>query len=140
MEKPPLSELAELVGRKQALVERLRRHAARCTYPAIEARVSSLADKEADHFDRLRKLLLDRGASPRPPQSESGEGANNWERLSRDLILLSAIASGLRVCAIRWESLDTAAARLMTTIAGEDLEHESELRKIVLRCDSMALD
>lgn len=139
-ESRAIADLADLVGRKEAFIGRLYRHADQCAYPAMAAQIRWLADKQAEHFKTLRAILVDRGAWPRPPADQPREGSNNWERLSGDLAILSAYASGLRRCAIEWEALDREVADTLAQVAAEDVDHESDLRQLALKCDPQALD
>ena len=139
-EKRAVDELAELAGRKEALIARLLRHAARCSYPAMAADLKTLADKEAAHFKTLRNILSDRGMWPRPPEDQPREGSSNWERLGGDLSMLSALAAGLRLCAMHWEPVDQEVGDVVATMATEDVDHESDLRQLALKCDPQAFD
>jgi len=106
----------------------------------MAADLKVLAEKEAAHFKTLRAILSDRETWPRPPQSEPREGASNWERLSSDLAILSALAAGLRLCAMHWETVDQDIADTLSTMATEDVDHESDLRQLTLKCDPQAFD
>ncbi|MHB8384270.1 MAG: hypothetical protein ACYDC3_18240 [Candidatus Binataceae bacterium] len=139
-EKRAADELAGLAGRKEVLIARLGRHAARCSYPSMAADLKTLAEKEAAHFKTLRNILSDREMWPRPPEDQPREGSSNWERLGGDLSILSAIAAGLRLCAMHWEAVDQEVADALATIAAEDVDHESDLRQIALKCDPQAFD
>ncbi|HUY29311.1 MAG TPA: hypothetical protein VMV27_18020 [Candidatus Binataceae bacterium] len=139
-EKRAADELAGLAGRKEVLIARLARHAGRCSYPAMAADLKTLAEKEAAHFKTLRKILSDRDMWPRPPQSEPREGSSNWERLSGDLAILAALAAGLRLCAMHWEAVDQEIADVLGAMATEDVDHESDLRQLALKCDPQAFD
>lgn len=139
-EKRVAEELAGLAGHKEALIARLGRHAARCSYPAMAADLKVLAEKEAAHFKILRNILSDREMWPRPPEDQPREGSSNWERLGGDLAMLSALAAGLRLCAMHWEAVDQEIADTLGTMATEDVDHESDLRQLALKCDPQAFD
>ena len=139
-EKRAIDELADLAGRKEVLIARLGRHAARCAYPAMAKELTSLAEKETAHFKTLRMILSDRERWPRPPEAEPREGSSNWERLGGDLAILVAVAAGLRLCAMHWEAVDQKIAATLDTMATEDVDHESDLRKLALKCDPQAFD
>jgi hypothetical protein len=134
------NELAELAGRNEALAARLVRHAAATTYSNIRAGVQALADEETVHLRRLKAILSARELWPRPPEPMAREGLNNWERLSADLELLSSLAAAFHRAAAEWESVDAAVADELAAIALEDDEHESELRRLALKCDPQAID
>ncbi|HVA77786.1 MAG TPA: hypothetical protein VNF27_07815 [Candidatus Binataceae bacterium] len=139
-EKRAIDELADLAGRKEALIARLGRHATRCAYPAMAAELNALAEKEAAHFKILRAILSDRQTWPRPPENQPREGASNWERLGGDLAILVAIAAGLRLSAMHWEAVDQKIGDTLDTMATEDVDYESDLRKLALKCDPQAFD
>lgn len=122
------------------LIARLGRHAARCAYPAMAAELKTLAEKEAAHFKTLRMILSDRERWPRPPAAEPREGSSNWERLGGDLTILVGLAAGLRLSAMHWEAVDQEIGAALDTMASEDVDHESDLRKLALKCDPQAFD
>ena len=139
-DKTALAELAELTGRKEALIHRLKRHAEMCSYPNIRAGLEHIAQGQADSFKILRAILTDRGTWARPPEATPREGTNNWERLSNDLAIMRSIAVGMQKAAGVWEGIDQAIADKLAPIALADNDAESELRAIALKCDPQALD
>lgn len=139
-DKTALAELAELAGRKEALVERLKRHAEMCSYPTIRAGLERLAAGQAETFEALRGILTGRGTWPRPPEASPREGSNNWERLSNDLATLHALAMGMQKAAGIWEGIDQSISDKLATIAATDDEAEGALRTLALKCDPQALD
>ena len=68
------------------------------------------------------------------------DGSNNWARLSGDLEVLGQLAADLRRNAMKWESVDDGIADTLLELALEDEVRESELRKLAMMCDAMALD
>ena len=139
-EKSAIADLAELAGRKEALVARLERHAEKCSYANIRAGLQQLAIKQAESFKTLRSILSDHDTWPRPPESEPHEGSNNWERLSSDLELLRTVAIGMQKAAGMWDGIDSGIAQKLLPIATADGDAESELRALALKCDPQALD
>jgi hypothetical protein len=139
-DKNALAELAELAGRKEALIDRLVRHAAMCSYPAIRASLEKIAAHQTTSFEVLRSILADHETWPRPPEATPREGANNWERLSNDLTILHTLAAGIQKEVAVWQGVDSAVAEKLAPIALEDLDAESELRQLALKCDPQALD
>lgn len=135
-----LEELAVLAGNNQGLVERMRRHAAICPYPNIKAGVVALAEKEARHVKLLNAILSERNVWAKLPELPLHDGSNNWARLSGDLALLGSLAAELRLASVKWESVSEAISNQLRALANEDDEHESELRKLAMKCDAMALD
>jgi hypothetical protein len=134
-----LEELAMLAGRNQGLIERLKRHAA-LTSENIKAGVERLAEKEAAHVKLINSILADHNVWAKLPEPALHDGSNNWARLSGDLELLGALAADLRVNAMKWESVDEGVAARLMQLAIEDDDRESELRRLALKCDAMALD
>lgn len=134
-----LQDLAALAGRNEGLVERLRRHAA-LTAPNIRGQVESLAEAEAGHVKVLNSILADHDVWAKMPESALHDGANNWARLSGDLLVLGALAADLRINAMRWEAVDEGIAATLLELAIEDEDRESQLRKLAMLCDAMAID
>jgi hypothetical protein len=139
-DKTAVAEMAELAGRKEALIARLRRHAAMCSYPTIKAGLEHIADGQEETFKVLRGILTDRGTWPRPPEATPREGSNNWERLSNDLATMHALAMGMQKAAGVWEGIDQAVADKLAPIAASDDDAEGALRTLALKCDPQALD
>ena len=139
-EKAAIADLAELAGRKEALIARLERHAGKCSYINIRTGLERLAINQAESFRTLRSILSDHDTWPRPPEAEPHEGSNNWERLSSDLELLRTIAIGMQKAVGTWEAVDSGIAEKLMPVATSDGEAESELRSLALKCDPQALD
>jgi hypothetical protein len=134
-----LEELAVLAGHNQGLVDRLSRHAP-LTSPNIKTGVEALAAKEAAHVKVLHSILADHNVWSKLPEAALHDGSNNWARLSGDLELLRALAADLRLNAMKWESVDEGIAATLLQLAIEDDDRESELRRLALKCDALALD
>ena len=134
-----LEELAVLAGHNQGLVERLKRHAP-MTASNIKTGVEALAEKEAGHVKVLHSILADNNVWSKLPESALHDGSNNWARLSGDLEVLGQLAADLRRNAMKWESVDDGIADTLLELALEDEVRESELRKLAMMCDAMALD
>ncbi len=135
-----LEELAVLAGRNQGLVDRLKRHAALISSSNIKTGVEALAEKEAAHVKLIHSILADHNVWAKLPQPALHDGSNNWARLSGDLELIGALAAELRIDAMKWESVDESVAAKLLQLAIEDDDRESELRKLALKCDALALD
>jgi hypothetical protein len=134
-----LEELAAIAGRNQGLIERLKRHAP-LTSSNIRTGVEALAAKEAGHLKVLHSILADNNVWAKLPEAALHDGSNNWARLSGDLEVLGELAAELRLNAMRWESVDDGVAATLLELAIEDEARESELRKLAMMCDAMALD
>ena len=134
------TELAELTGRIEALVDRLRRHAAMCRYPQMRIAVEQLAERQAEHLKSLKQTLAERDTWARPPAPPASEGSNDWGRLSGDLNELATIGDLLHRTAIKFEDSDAATAKVLHQIAADDSNYESDLRQIALKCDPQAID
>jgi hypothetical protein len=139
-DKTALAELAEVAGRKEALINRLARHAAMCPYGTIRTGLEQMAAQQSESFKVLRSLLAERQMWPRPPESTPHEGSNNWERLNHDLAMLGTIVSGMQRASRVWEGIDSATAEKLLPIAIADGEAQSQLRALALKCDPQALD
>jgi hypothetical protein len=134
-----LEELAVIAGRNQGLVERLKRHAA-LTGASIKPGVEALAEKEAAHVKALHSILAEHNVWSKLPEAALHDGSNNWERLTGDLAVLAALASDLRLNAMKWESIDEDIVGKLRQLSIEDDDHESELRHLAMKCDALALD
>jgi hypothetical protein len=135
-----LEGLAVLAGRNQGLVDRLKRHAALTPSSNIKTGVEALAEKEELHVKVIHSILADRNVWAKLPEAALHDGSNNWARLSGDLEIIGALAAELRIDAMKWESVDEAVAEKLLQLAIEDDDRESELRKLALKCDALALD
>ena len=95
-----------------------------------------------EHVERCRNCGYDFSlTSPaKLPELPLHDGSNNWARLSGDLELLGSLAAELRLASVKWESVDEGISNQLRQLANEDAEHESELRKLAMKCDAMALD
>jgi hypothetical protein len=134
-----LNDLANLVGSNEELAARLARHGSMAT-ANLKGGIEALAEQEAAHVKKLKVVLSSRNMWPRPPEPPARDGINNWERLGADLALLGALASGFHRASAQWEGVDPAVADELEAIAIADDDHESELRKLALKCDPQALD
>jgi hypothetical protein len=134
-----LEDLAVIAGHNQGLVDRLKRHAP-LTGASIKPGVEALAEKEAAHVKLLNSILADHNVWAKLPEAALHDGSNNWARLSGDLAVLAALASNLRLNAMKWESVDEGIVDKLRKLAMEDDDHESELRKLAMKCDALALD
>jgi hypothetical protein len=134
-----LEELAVIAGHNQGLVDRLKRHAPQ-TGASIKPGVEALTEKEATHVKVLHSILADHNVWAKLPEPALHDGSNNWARLSGDLLVLGAIAADLRNNAMKWESVDEGIVAKLRQLAMEDDDHESELRKLAMKCDALALD
>ena len=134
-----LEELAAIAGRNLGLVDRLKRHAA-LTAANIRTGVEALAEAEAGHVKVLNSILANHNVWSKLPEPALHDGENNWARLSGDLEVLGTLAADLRLNAMRWEAVDEDVAATLLELAIEDEDRESELRKLALKCDALALD
>jgi hypothetical protein len=139
-DKTALAQLAELAGRKEALIERLARHAAMCPYGTIRTGLERIAAQQSEGFQVLRSLLAQRQMWPRPPESRPHEGSNNWERLNHDLAMLGTVVSEIERASRVWEGIDSATAEKLLAVAIADGEAQTQLRALALKCDPQALD
>jgi hypothetical protein len=134
-----LEELAAIAGRNQGLVERLRRHA-EPTPANIKGGVAELAEAEAAHLKVMHAILADHNVWEKLPEAALHDGSNNWARLSGDLEVMRELAADLRGNAMKWEAVDAGIAEKLLRVSIEDEENESELRRLAMKCDALALD
>ncbi|MGH7924846.1 MAG: hypothetical protein ACREQH_09695 [Candidatus Binatus sp.] len=134
-----LEELAALAGRNQGLVDRLKRHATLAA-ENISVGVEALAEREAAHVKLLNSILADHNVWAKLPEPALHDGSNNWARLSGDLEVLGSLVGDLRAIAMKWESVDESVSARLMELSIEDEDRESELRKLALKCDALALN
>jgi hypothetical protein len=134
------ARLTEIAGRVEALADRLRRHADRCTMATMRIAVAEVADSQDGHLKVMKTILADAGAWPRPPAPPAHEGLSNWERLSSDLIELNEITAETSRTVMAWEHVDPRTAETLSTIAAEDSHASEKLRRQALLCDTLAID
>jgi|SRR5271155_1652313 hypothetical protein len=135
-----LNELTDIAGRKEALIERLKRHAEMCDLGNIKVKLGQLAVKEAAHLKALNAILADHDLWARPPEPPAHDGSNNWERLGGDLELASELSRLINRQSVVWEAVDPAMAQRFAAMYIEDYDNTSLLRDLVLKCDPQALD
>ena len=135
-----LETLSDLAGKNQALVDRLHRHAELCVYAAMKAALDRLAAKESEHVKTLGAILARHQRWAKLTELPARNGANNWERLTGDLAILSELSIELGRQAIHWEALDPDIGERLQAIVDEDNQVLGELRKLALRADPQALD
>jgi hypothetical protein len=135
-----LNELTEIAGRKEALIARLKRHAAMCDYVNIKAGLEQLAVKEEAHLRVLNAILADHDLWARPPEPPVHDGSNNWERLGGDLELASELSKLINRQSVVWEAVDPAMAQRFAAMYVEDYDNTSLLRDLALKCDPQAFD
>ena len=135
-----LRSLAEIAGKKDAVVERIRRHASQCNVPRLSEELARIADEEDAHARVLRNIL---GAShlwPKREEMPAHEGSNNWERVSNDLQLLSDVTLALSRQRLHWETADPAIAEQLGLLASEDSRILPRLREVAAKLDPQAID
>ena len=131
-----LEELAVIAGHNQGLVDRLKRHAP-LDCANIKTGVEALAEKEAAHVKVLNSILADHNVWAKLPEPALHDGSNNWARLSGDLEVLAR--ARVRPATQRDEvgiRSTRASQRRCVELAIEDDDHESELRKLAMKCDA----
>lgn len=132
--------LASVAMRYRVLAASLKRHAAMCEYPTIRAGLEGLATTEETQADTLDRFLADEACKATPPTIMRLDGANNWQRLKADLTLQAQMLSDLNQAIVLLEGRDHHAAARLRDLATDEERNLGDLRDLVLKCDTLALD
>ena len=139
-DKKLVDDLAEITGRKQALVERLRRHATKCSVPRLREALERISAEEVRHVRTLTRILNDHHVWAKMPELPAHDGANNWERVSNDLELLSQLSLALGRQMLHWEAVNSEIAGEISTVISEDSLLLRQLREVAAKFDPQAFD
>jgi hypothetical protein len=132
--------LASVAMRYRVLAASLKQHAAMCKYPTIRGGLEGLATTEEAQADTLDRFLADETCDATPPAFVRLDGANNWQRLKADLTLQSQMLSDLNQAIVLLEGHDHHAAARLRDLAADEERNLGDLRDLVLKCDTLALD
>jgi hypothetical protein len=132
--------LALVAMRYRVLAASLKQHAAMCEYPTIRAGLEGLAATEEAQAERLDRFLADETCNTTPPAIVRLDGANNWQRLKADLTLQAQMLSDLNQAIVLLEGRDHHAAARLRDFANDEERNLGDLRDLVLKCDTQALD
>jgi bacterioferritin (cytochrome b1) len=132
--------LASVAGRYRVLAANLRNHAAMCKYPTMRAGLEDLAAIEEEQAEALDGILMLDGRKPSPQPIVQLDGANNWQRLKADLTLQAQMLSDLNQAIVILEGRDHHAAAKLREMATDEERNLGDLRDLVLKCDTQALD
>jgi len=133
--------LASLATHYRVLAASLKQHAAMCQYPTLRAGLEGLAATEEAQAETLKRFLADEGRDAAAPQAiVQLDGANNWQRLKADLALQSQMLSDLNQAIVMLEGRDHHAAARLRNLATDEERNLGDLRDLVLKCDTLALD
>jgi bacterioferritin (cytochrome b1) len=135
-----IDRIGSLAARYDALAANIERHAAICRLPTIRASLEELAATEKAHAQALDGLLIGEGRRRMIRQAPLIDGSSNWQRLQADLALQAKLLSELNQAIVLLEGHDHHAAARLREIATEEENNLGELRDLVLRCDTQALD
>lgn len=132
--------LAAAATRYRVLAANLKQHAAMCKYPTIRAGLEGLAATEEAQAETLDRFLADEGRSATSQPIVQLDGANNWQRLKADLTLQAQLLSDLNQAIVLLEGHDHHAAGRLRDLATDEERNLGDLRDLVLKCDTQALD
>jgi hypothetical protein len=132
--------LASVATRYRVLAASLKQHAAMCQYPTIRIGLEGLAATEEAQAETLDRFLAGEGRDATPQAIVGLDGANNWQRLKADLTLQSQMLSDLNQAIVLLEGHDHHAAAKLRDLATDEERNLGDLRDLVLKCDTLALD
>lgn len=135
-----IDEIGSLAARYSALAANLERHASMCRLPTIRASLEALAATEKAQAQALDGFLSGEGRKPSFHPALLIDGPSNWQRLQADLALQAKLLSDLHQAIVSLEGHDHHAAAWLRRIAAEEEHHLGDLRDLVLKCDTQALD
>jgi hypothetical protein len=135
-----LNQLAILTGRLEGLIDRLDRHAEACVYPQMKAKIEEVAAAAKAHTKTLKTILSDNRIWPRLPVLPAHQGANTWERISGDLVVLARLNLDLNQQAVRWQAIDADIAQRLWSVVNEQIALIDALQEIAARSDPQAID
>jgi hypothetical protein len=135
-----LDTISSLAARYRALGANLEGHAAMCRLPTIRANLEVLAATEKAQAQALDGFLTGEGRKPSLHPALLIDGSSNWQRLQADLALQAKLLSDLHQAIVLLEGLDHHAVARLREIATKEERNLGDLRDLVLKCDTQALD
>jgi hypothetical protein len=135
-----LETIGSIAARYRILAASLERHAAACAYPTIRAGLQRLAATKFEQAEDLVRLLTPEHRGVSVPDGLRVDGASNWRRLKADLETELHLFRELNQAIVQLEGRDHQAAKWLRDFAGNEEHLVSELRDLVLKCDTYALD
>lgn len=141
--KPRLRALANIdsiAARYRTLAVNLESHASACAYPTIRSGLQKLSAAKLEQAEALDRFLASEGSEPSAATVNRADGASNWQRLKTDLALESQLFRELNQAIARLEGGEHQAAAWLRDFAAHEERCLSDLRELVLKCDTYALD
>lgn len=135
-----IETISSLVARYRDLAANLEQHAARCRLPTIRASLEALAVTENAQAQALDAFVTAQGRRPSLHSALLIDGSSNWQRLQADLASQAKLLSDLNQAIVLLEGHDHHAAAQLREIAAEEERNLGDLRDLVLKCDTQALD
>jgi hypothetical protein len=135
-----LDGIASIAADYRILAANLERHAAACRYPTIRAGLEKLSAAKLEQAEDLCRFLSSDGRAASSPNGRRMDGSSNWLRLKADLALESRLLRELNQAIVRLEGSEHRAAQWLRDFAAIEERRLGELRDLVLKCDTYALD
>jgi hypothetical protein len=135
-----LGTIGSIAASYRMLSASLERHAAACSYPTIRAGLQKLSAAKSEQAESLSKFLASEENRPSAPSVNGVDGASNWQRLKADLALESQLLRELNQAIAQLEGRQHQAAGWLRDFAGNEERCLGDLRDLVLKCDTYALD
>ena len=135
-----LDAIAAIAARYRDLAANLERHSQASTYPTIRTALQRLSAEKIEQAEELGRFLATEGCKLPTPSPMSLDGASNWLRLKADLALEAESMRDLNQAIARLEGGEHRPAKWLRDFAANEERCLGELRDVVLRCDTYALD
>jgi hypothetical protein len=135
-----LDAIGSIAERYRILGVNLEHHAAACAYPTIRASLQRLAATKLEQAEDLARFLVADHRGVALAGGTRRDGASNWRRLKADLETELHLFRELNQAIVQLEGGEHQAAKWLRDFAGHEERCLSELRDLVLKCDTYALD
>jgi hypothetical protein len=135
-----LDTIASIAARYRILAVNLDRHATASGYPSIRAGLQKLSAAKVEQAEDLRRFLGSEKHELREAQELPLNGASNWLRLKADLEAELHLFRELNQAIAQIEGGEHQAAKWLRDFAGNEERYLGDLRDLVLKCDTYALD
>lgn len=135
-----LDTIASIAARYRIFAANLERHASASSYPTISAGLLKLSAAKLEQAEDLRRFLSSEDRIPPAPNGLRLDGASNWQRLKTDLEAELHLFRELNQAIVQLEGGEHQAAKWLRDFAVNEESYLSDLRDLVLKCDTYALD
>ena len=135
-----LDTVASIAARYRILAANLERHAAATGYPSIRAGLQKLSGTKLKQAEDLLRFLQSEKREVPAANETHFDGASNWQRLKGDLEAELHLFRELNQAIVQLEGGEHQAANWLRDFATHEERCLGDLRDLVLKCDTYALD